>query len=134
MTAQRAFSRTDVLSSHYRSGGSCDCRNGPHLSTDCVAEPPRQEPYFPVEHLRAENNYDGSGTPARINWEERFARGGVGAIIAAHVPVHVRGRILPNYAFIDRDSLVPFWRLVGERVHRHDCKFILQLSHAGRQQ
>ncbi|MSV31881.1 MAG: NADH:flavin oxidoreductase, partial [Bryobacterales bacterium] len=27
------------------------------------------------------DNYDGSGNPARINWETRFARGGVGAII-----------------------------------------------------
>jgi 2,4-dienoyl-CoA reductase-like NADH-dependent reductase (Old Yellow Enzyme family) len=80
------------------------------------------------------DNYDGSGTPARINWEERFARGGVGAIISAHVPVHVRGRILPNYAFIDSDERIPFWRTVGERVHRHDCRFILQLAHAGRQQ
>jgi 2,4-dienoyl-CoA reductase (NADPH2) len=80
------------------------------------------------------DNYDGSGTPARINWEEKFAAGGVGAIISAHVPVNVRGRILPNYAFIDRDSLIPFWRDVGDRVHRYDCKFILQLAHAGRQQ
>ncbi len=24
------------------------------------------------------DNYDGSGTQARINWEEKFARGGVG--------------------------------------------------------
>jgi 2,4-dienoyl-CoA reductase-like NADH-dependent reductase (Old Yellow Enzyme family) len=80
------------------------------------------------------DNYDGSGTPARIQWEERFARGGVGAIITAHVPVHVRGRILPNYAFIDRDDRIPFWRQVVERVHRHDCKLILQLSHGGRQQ
>lgn len=80
------------------------------------------------------DNYDGSGTPARIAWEQRFARGGVGAIISAHVPVHVRGRILPNYATIDRDERVPFWRLVTERVHAHDCKFILQLSHAGHQQ
>jgi 2,4-dienoyl-CoA reductase-like NADH-dependent reductase (Old Yellow Enzyme family) len=80
------------------------------------------------------DNYDGSGTEARINWEERFARGGVGAIISAHVPVHVRGRILPNYAFIDSDERIPFWRAVVERVHRHDCRFILQLAHAGRQQ
>jgi 2,4-dienoyl-CoA reductase-like NADH-dependent reductase (Old Yellow Enzyme family) len=80
------------------------------------------------------DNYDGSGTAARINWEERFARGGVGAIVSAHVPVHVRGRILPNYAFIDSDERIPFWRAVVERVHRHDCRFILQLSHAGRQQ
>src|SRR4051812_44281606 len=77
------------------------------------------------------DNYDGSGTQARINWEEKFARGGVGAIISAHVPIDVRGRVLPNYAHIDHDNKIPFWREVGERVHAHDCKFILQLSHSG---
>ncbi|HEX2573141.1 MAG TPA: NADH:flavin oxidoreductase [Polyangia bacterium] len=80
------------------------------------------------------DNYDGSGTQARINWEARFARGGVGAIISAHAPVDVRGRILPNYAFIDADDKIPFWREVGRAVHYHDCRFILQLSHSGRQQ
>ena len=79
------------------------------------------------------DNYNGSGTPARVNWEERFARDGVGAIISAHVPVDVRGRILPGYAHVDADDKIPFWRAVGVRVHRWDCKFILQLSHAGRQ-
>jgi 2,4-dienoyl-CoA reductase (NADPH2) len=48
--------------------------------------------------------------------------------------VHLRGRILPNYATISHDDRIPFWRAVGEAVHRHDCKFILQLSHSGRQQ
>lgn len=80
------------------------------------------------------DNYDGSGTQARINWEERFARGGVGAIVSSYSPVDVRGRILPNYATIDRDERIPFWRRVGEAVHRHDCRYILQLSHSGRQQ
>jgi 2,4-dienoyl-CoA reductase (NADPH2) len=80
------------------------------------------------------DNYDGSGTQARINWEERFARNGVGAIVSSFSPVDVRGRILPNYAMIDRDERIPFWRRVGEAVHRHDCRFILQLSHSGRQQ
>ena len=80
------------------------------------------------------DNYNGSGTPARIAWEEKFARGGVGAIISAHVPVTLRGRILPNYATIDRDERVGFWRKVVERVHAHDCRFILQLSHSGRLQ
>ena len=79
------------------------------------------------------DHYDGSGSMARVNWEEQFARGGVGAIVSAHVPIHVRGRVLPNYAFIDSDDKVPFWRVVGEHVHRHECAFILQLSHAGRQ-
>jgi 2,4-dienoyl-CoA reductase (NADPH2) len=79
------------------------------------------------------DNYDGSGNLARINWELKFARGGVGAIISSFVPVAIRGRILPNYATIDRDERIPFWREVGRRVHEHDCRFILQLSHGGRQ-
>ncbi|MEO8592952.1 MAG: NADH:flavin oxidoreductase [Candidatus Solibacter sp.] len=79
------------------------------------------------------DNYDGSGNPARINWELKFARGGVGAIISSFVAVTIRGRILPNYATIDRDERIPFWREVGRRVHESDCRFILQLSHGGRQ-
>jgi 2,4-dienoyl-CoA reductase (NADPH2) len=79
------------------------------------------------------DNYDGSGNQARINWETKFARGGVGAIISSFVPVHLRGRIVPNYAMIDNDRHIPFWRALGESVHAHDCKFIMQLSHSGRQ-
>jgi len=77
--------------------------------------------------------YNGVGTQARINWEEKFARGGVGAIISSHVPISIRGRILPNYAIIDNDDKIPFWRRVGEKVHEYDCKYIMQLSHGGRQ-
>jgi 2,4-dienoyl-CoA reductase (NADPH2) len=79
------------------------------------------------------DNYDGSGNQARINWEVKFARGGVGAIVSSFVPVQLRGRILPNYAMIDDDRHIPFWRRLGEAVHQHDCRFILQLSHGGRQ-
>jgi 2,4-dienoyl-CoA reductase (NADPH2) len=79
------------------------------------------------------DNYDGSGNPARINWEEKFARGGIGAIISSFTPIHLRGRILPNYAMINSDDKIPFWRKVGEKVHEYDCKFIMQLSHSGRQ-
>jgi 2,4-dienoyl-CoA reductase (NADPH2) len=79
------------------------------------------------------DNYNGSGTQTRINWETKFARGGVGAIITSFVPVHVRGRILPNYALIDNDDKIPFWHKVSDAVHEHDCKLIIQLSHGGRQ-
>jgi 2,4-dienoyl-CoA reductase-like NADH-dependent reductase (Old Yellow Enzyme family) len=41
------------------------------------------------------DNYDGSGTPARVNFEKRFARGGAGAIISSHVPITAAGRVLP---------------------------------------
>jgi 2,4-dienoyl-CoA reductase-like NADH-dependent reductase (Old Yellow Enzyme family) len=81
------------------------------------------------------DNYDGSGNYVRLNWEERFAKGGVGAIISSYTPVSVRGRILTHYAMIDHDDKIRFWREVGRRVHRHNnCKFIMQLSHSGRQQ
>jgi 2,4-dienoyl-CoA reductase (NADPH2) len=79
------------------------------------------------------DNWDGSGNPTRINWELKFARGGVGAIVSAHVPVQMRGRILPGFATIDRDERVPFWRELGKRVHQYDCAFLMQLSHGGRQ-
>jgi 2,4-dienoyl-CoA reductase-like NADH-dependent reductase (Old Yellow Enzyme family) len=79
------------------------------------------------------DGYDGSGTQTRINWELKFARGGVGAIVSSWCGVSLRGRIVPNYATIDRDERVPFWRELGEAVHAEDCKYVLQLAHAGRQ-
>jgi 2,4-dienoyl-CoA reductase-like NADH-dependent reductase (Old Yellow Enzyme family) len=83
------------------------------------------------------DNYDGSGpTQARINWEEKFARGGVGAIITSYVPVAARGRILTNYAMIDRDERIDDWARLIERIHKaepEECKFIIQLSNSGRQ-
>ena len=79
------------------------------------------------------DNYDGSGTQTRINWEEKFARGGVGAIISSFVAVSIAGRHVPNYATIHHDDQIPFWRAVGEKVHEFDCRYILQLNHAGRQ-
>lgn len=79
------------------------------------------------------DNYDGSGTKTRINWERKFALGGVGAIISSWCGVEPRGFIVPNFACIDRDDTIPFWRELGEQVHEHDCKYILQLAHAGRQ-
>jgi 2,4-dienoyl-CoA reductase (NADPH2) len=80
------------------------------------------------------DNEDGSGTQTRINWETKFARGGIGAIISSFVPVTMHGRILPNYATIHTDEFIPFWRRLGEAVHEYGCKYIMQLSHSGRQQ
>src|SRR3954464_13538733 len=66
------------------------------------------------------DNYNGHGNQARINWETKFARGGIGAIITSFVPIHVRGRILPNYAMIDHDDKIPFCLPFAESVHYPD--------------
>jgi 2,4-dienoyl-CoA reductase (NADPH2) len=79
------------------------------------------------------DNFDGSGTDVRINWDVSFARGGVGAIISSNAPVHERGHIVPGYAYLDSDERIPFWRELGKRVHEHDCKYIVQLVFAGRE-
>lgn len=80
------------------------------------------------------DDYNGHGGNARVNWESKFAEGGVGAIISSYTPVAVRGRILTRYAMIDKDDKIPFWREIGKRAHQYDCRFIMQLSHSGRQQ
>jgi 2,4-dienoyl-CoA reductase-like NADH-dependent reductase (Old Yellow Enzyme family) len=79
------------------------------------------------------DNYDGTGLRARINWDLKFARGGVGAIVSSWCGVDRRGFIVPNYAAIDRDETIPFWRELSRRVHEHDCKYVLQLAYGGRQ-
>ncbi len=109
------------------------------MSTDVIFEPLKFRNLTVKNRVFRSNisgrfdNYDGSGNQARINWEAKFAQGGVGAIISSFVPVTIRGRIMPNYATIHRDEYIPFWRALGERVHQHDCRYILQLSHSGRQ-
>jgi 2,4-dienoyl-CoA reductase-like NADH-dependent reductase (Old Yellow Enzyme family) len=79
------------------------------------------------------DHYDGTGTQTRINWELKFARGGVGAILSSWTAVDERGKIVPSFASIEHDERIPFWRELGERVHEHGCKFVVQLAHAGRQ-
>ena len=79
------------------------------------------------------DNYDGSGTPVRVNWDLRFARGGVGAIISSNAPIHARGSIVPGYAHIDSDESIPFWRELGKRVREAGCPYIVQIVHAGRE-
>ncbi len=80
------------------------------------------------------DDYNGHGSNARVNWERKFAKGGVGGIISSYAPVSVRGRILTRYAMIDNDDKIPFWRRIGETAHEHGALFMMQLSHSGRQQ
>jgi len=119
-----------------------DGRAEPHRSTvtePAIFEPLRLGPLTVKNRvLRSSvagrfDNYDGSGTQVRINWDVKFARGGVGAIISSNAPIHERGHIVPGYAYLDADDKIPFWRELGKRVHEHDCRFIVQLVFAGRE-
>jgi 2,4-dienoyl-CoA reductase (NADPH2) len=76
---------------------------------------------------------DGSVSQTRINWETKFAKGGVGAIISSYVPVLMAGRIIAGFATLHDDRLIEGWATLGEAVHKHGAKYILQLSHSGRQ-
>jgi len=79
------------------------------------------------------DNEDGSLTQTRINWECKFAKGGAGAIISSYVPVLMEGRIIAGYATVHRDDFIPLWKRLGDAVHSFGAKFIMQLSHSGRQ-
>ena len=79
------------------------------------------------------DNEDGSLTQTRINWECKFASREVGAIISSYVPVLLEGRIIAGYATIHRDDFIPPWADLAKAVHSFDCKYIMQLSHSGRQ-
>jgi 2,4-dienoyl-CoA reductase-like NADH-dependent reductase (Old Yellow Enzyme family) len=79
------------------------------------------------------DNYDGSGTQTRIDWDVKFARGGIGTIISSNSPVHPRGIIVPNYAHLDDDDKIPFWRELGKRVREHGAAYVPQIAYSGRQ-
>src|SRR5438105_15350328 len=68
------------------------------------------------------DNEDGSPTQTRVNWESKFAAGGVGAIITSYVPVLMEGRIINQYATIHRDDFIPLWTKVVDSVHQHGAK------------
>jgi 2,4-dienoyl-CoA reductase-like NADH-dependent reductase (Old Yellow Enzyme family) len=77
--------------------------------------------------------YDGSMSEARIAWDRRFARGGVSAIISSNAGIRTDGIAVPGYASIDHDRTIPSWRELVREIHKHDCRYIIQLHFSGRQ-
>src|ERR1051325_10780918 len=129
-------------------GGAAARHVGRRRRRGCSGETPMSDPIFtPLKfrNLTVSNrifrssisgrwdNEDGSLSQTRVNWESKFAKGGVGAIISSFVPVLMEGRIVANYGTAHRDDFIPMWERVGAAVHQWDCKFIMQLSHSGRQ-
>jgi 2,4-dienoyl-CoA reductase-like NADH-dependent reductase (Old Yellow Enzyme family) len=77
--------------------------------------------------------YDGSMSEARIAWDCHFARGGVAAIVSSNAGIRTDGIAVPGYASIDDDRTIPSWRTLVREVHKHDCRYIIQLHFSGRQ-
>jgi 2,4-dienoyl-CoA reductase (NADPH2) len=77
--------------------------------------------------------YDGSMSDARIAWDRRFARGGISAIVSSNSGIRTDGIAVPGYASIDHDRTIPSWRRLIDEIHRHDCRYIIQLHFSGRQ-
>ena len=70
------------------------------------------------------DNEDGSLTQTRINWECKFAAGGIGAIISSYVPVLMEGRIIAGYATVHRDDFIPLWKRLGEALFPVDAGLV----------
>ena len=78
------------------------------------------------------DNYDGSGTDVRISWESS-SRAAASPRSSPRTPLSTDAAdSFPASRLIDRDDRIPFFRELGKRVHEHDCKYIVQLNHAGR--
>src|SRR5215470_121459 len=131
--------RPGVAARGVAAGDCCASGRGRVMSEDVIFTPLKFRNLTVKNRIFRSNisgrfdNEDGSLTQTRINWECKFAAGGVGAIISSYVPVLMEGRIIAGYATVHRDDFIPYWEKLGEAVHSFDCKFIMQLSHSGRQ-
>ena len=118
-----------------RDGGPRHQHQRADLPAALVPERARgEESDLPLEHLGPVRQLRRLGRLRADQLGGEVRPGGVGGIISSYTPVHVRGRIMVHYAMIDDDNKIAFWRQVGERVHQYGCRFIMQLSHSGRQQ
>lgn len=77
---------------------------------------------------------DGNPTPKLLNLYERLAEGGVGLIITGFASVSKDGKCMfRGMQGIDRDSHIPKYRELVDRVHGAGAKIAMQIAHCGRQ-
>ncbi|MHC1745875.1 MAG: NADH:flavin oxidoreductase [Negativicutes bacterium] len=79
-------------------------------------------------------NEDGSISEAELLLYSQLAQNDVGLIISAHSYVqHPLGKASIRQNAIYEDRFITGYKQVTETVHRYGAKFVLQISHAGRQ-
>lgn len=74
---------------------------------------------------------DGSQGDRQYEIIDELARNEVGLIISAHACVTKWGRSSPEQNRIDEDRFTEGFARLAKIVHKHDGKFIAQISHAG---
>ena len=82
-----------------------------------------------TQEVSADEN--GNITATLLSIYENLALGGIGTIITSMVGVDENSRISPKMIKTYGDDFVSGFSLLAEKVHRHDCKIIVQLSHCG---
>ncbi|MDD4237065.1 MAG: NADH:flavin oxidoreductase [Desulfotomaculaceae bacterium] len=79
-------------------------------------------------------NLDGTISDSEIKLYRTLAQNDVGLIITAHSYVqHPLGRVAPGQNAICDDQFIEGYRRLADTVHEYGAKFVLQISHAGRQ-
>jgi len=75
--------------------------------------------------------YDGTVTPAWVNFEKRFAEGGIAGIISATIDVD-DDRCSPlEYPKISHDRFIKPLQQGVKEVQKQDCRYIMQIGDAG---
>ena len=78
--------------------------------------------------------HDHLPTDELLAYHEARARGGVGTIFLEATAVHSSGLLTPHTVGGFLPEIVPAYRRLAERLHRHDTKLMVQLFHGGREQ
>src|ERR1700679_3291216 len=78
--------------------------------------------------------HDHLPTEGLLAYHEARARGGVGAIFLEATAVHPSGLLTAHTIGGFLPGIVPAYRRLGERLHPHGTKLMVQLFHGGREQ
>jgi 2,4-dienoyl-CoA reductase-like NADH-dependent reductase (Old Yellow Enzyme family) len=78
--------------------------------------------------------HDHLPTDELLAYHEARAEGGVGTIFLEATAVHVSGLLTPHTIGGFQPEIASAYRRLGERLHPHDTKLMVQLFHGGREQ
>jgi len=68
-----------------------------------------------------------------LSYLERRARGGVGMIVTEVTGIHPTTHPLSGIVFAYDEKCIPRYERLSNAIHKHNCKILAQLWHAGRQ-